>query len=33
MHSVMIKSIVTGVKILALLLGGLGPQIPIREPL
>lgn len=28
MHSVMIKSIVTGVRILAQLLGGLGPQSP-----
>lgn len=28
MHSVMIKSIVTGGRILALPLGGLGPQIP-----
>lgn len=28
MHSVMIKSIVTGVTILARLLGGLGPQSP-----
>lgn len=27
MHSVMIKSTVTGVRILALLLGGLGPPI------
>lgn len=28
MHSVMIKNIVAGVRILALLLGGLGPQSP-----
>lgn len=28
MHNVLIQSIVTGVRILGLLLGGRGPQIP-----